>query len=245
MQQSTVRSGWGRAKSSHLPQTSMKIPTKSGWGNGNVAKFTYQSKTEEPKINQLQYVEYHPNFIANPNILYKKFLTEFNFEDRMAYLDSGKSYLLNRATCVFGDSNILDVPPKIWGADNPINPWTDEMLEIKNKIEALTDRKYNVCLCNYYKDGTKTIGWHNDKEERGSVASIASISLGAKRLFQLKEIEDNTKIYDCHLENGSLFLMKNGCQDKYLHWLPPDPSCFEGRINLTFRLFDIDRYAKS
>jgi len=252
-----VNTGKGRTKFSN--STILK-PKTGGWSgskpfittkvidngiDGVEKKITYTEKKPIEIIpQQISCVEYIPNFLSNPTTLYDKFLEEFNFEDRTVYLNHGKTYQLNRATCIFGDKDILDAPPKIWGADNPIVPWTPELMQIKEQIEIYTKMKYNICLCNYYKDGNKTIGWHSDNEERGSTSCIASISLNAKRLFQLKEKEEPTKIYDFWLENGSLFLMLDGCQEKYLHWLPPNPECKEGRINLTFRLFDKMRYIK-
>ncbi|ARF11712.1 2OG-FeII oxygenase superfamily protein [Klosneuvirus KNV1] len=195
--------------------------------------------------NIITCVKYHPNFITNPTELYEKFLYNFDFKDRVVKLNNNKEYKLTRATCVFGDPDILDVPPKIWGSDNSIKQWTPELLEIKNKIEELTGNKYNICLCNYYKNGKKIINWHSDNEELGSTSCIASISLGADRIFQLREKTGSDKIYDYILENGSLFLMLDGCQENYLHRVPKDPNCQNGRINLTFRQFDKKRYETS
>lgn len=253
-----MNSGRGRTKFSN---PNIQKPKASGWSGPKPFITTAMTESNDDRVEkkitytekkpieiipqQINCVEYIPNFLSNPTALYNKFLEEFNFEDRTVYLNHGKTYQLNRATCIFGDKDILDAPPKIWGADNPIVPWTPELTQIKEQIEIYTKMKYNICLCNYYKDGTKTIGWHNDKEEKGSVSSIASISLGYERLFQLKEINDETKIYDYVLGNGSLFWMRDPCQNIYLHWLPPDPKCQEGRINLTFRLFDKFRYDKS
>lgn len=192
---------------------------------------------------QISCVEYHPNFLKKANLLYQKF-RKFKFKVRNVQDDTNNNlYKLNRATCVFGDEDIMDAPPKIWGAENPIQTWTPELLQIKQQIEALTGKKYNVCLCNYYANGDRSIGWHSDNEEKGSVSSIASISLGAERVFELKNKETQA-VTKFLLENGSLFLMKQGCQEHYTHRLPPDPQCRGGRINLTFRLFDKTRYAQ-
>ena len=220
------------------------------WGGLGTARsrFTYSatghSSVSTPKEEKVDCVEYHPNFLPRPNFLYRKFLKESNFEDRFVLDENDKElYKLNRATCIFGDDEISDAPPKIWGANNPIQPWTSELLKIKTKIEGLTGKKYNICLCNFYKNGRKTINWHSDNEEKGSVSSIASISLGAERKFQLRD-KTTDKMYNYILGSGSLFLMRDGCQENYLHRLPEDLRCKGGRINLTFRLFDKMRYSK-
>lgn len=231
---------WSGNGRSRLVGGSNSQPKPSpGWGTGTQHKYI---SVEPETINLPDCVEYHKDFLHNHKELYDKFKEEFNFEKRDVLNSDGTSYKLNRATCIFGDSDIPSVP-KIWGTDNPVNHWTPELLEIKQQIEKLTCKKYNVCLCNFYESGTNTIGWHADNEERGSISSIASISLGAERIFELKENATDT-IIEKKLESGSLFLMKDGCQENYVHRIPRDLKCKTGRINLTFRLFDSARYAK-
>jgi alkylated DNA repair dioxygenase AlkB len=45
----------------------------------------------------------------------------------------------------------------------------------------------DICLCGWYANGKKKIGWHRDREELGNQTPIASISLGAERLFEFRE----------------------------------------------------------
>lgn len=191
-------------------------------------------------MDSVSCIEYYPGFINEPETVYDNLLN-LPFKDRYVLDDEGKEkYKLQRSTCVFGDEGISDDPPRIWGSDNPIRPWTPELYRIKNKIEDLTKKKYNVCLCNYYESGKKAINWHSDNEEKGSISSIASVSLGSERRFEIRNKETG-QVNRWILQNGSLFLMKEGCQENYIHRLPKDKSQ-TGRINLTFRLFDKMRY---
>jgi len=95
---------------------------------------------------------------------------------------------------------------------------------------------FNVCLLNYYEDGHQRIGWHTDREEIGRTTPIASISLGATREFAIRAQErgweDQTSLM---LKSGSLLIMENICQHKYVHALPKQLDVSKGRINLTFR----------
>ena len=95
---------------------------------------------------------------------------------------------------------------------------------------------FNVCLLNYYQDGSQAIGWHSDREEIGRTTPIASISLGAVRSFCVRSkhdgMRDRAKI---ELQDGSLVVMENICQEEYLHCVPRQSDVTEGRINLTFR----------
>ena len=75
-------------------------------------------------------------------------------------------------------------------------PWIPELLLLKVLVEEATPLAaytnsglpklgYNAVLCNLYRDGNDSVGLHADAEpEMGPV--IASVSLGAERLFRLK-----------------------------------------------------------
>ena len=65
-------------------------------------------------------------------------------------------------------------------------PWTPELLEIRQVAEACTRRRYDSVLLNLYRDGNDGMGWHADDEpELGRDPAIASVSLGAVR-FKLR-----------------------------------------------------------
>lgn len=74
--------------------------------------------------------------------------------------------------------------------------WIPELLSLKARVEgatpdsAFTNLKlprvgYNAALCNLYRNGNDSVGLHADGEpQMGTV--IASVSLGAERLFRLR-----------------------------------------------------------
>ncbi|KAK1735909.1 2OG-Fe(II) oxygenase family protein [Skeletonema marinoi] len=96
--------------------------------------------------------------------------------------------------------------------------------------------KFNICLLNYYQNGTQRIGWHSDREEIGRSTPIASISLGCTRKFLIRSKTDGVRDRaSIEMTNGSIILMENICQYKYLHSVPKESDVEDGRINLTFR----------
>jgi alkylated DNA repair dioxygenase AlkB len=134
-----------------------------------------------------------------------------------------------------------------WYADAGINytyagvkksglQWTEPLLKIKQKVEAITGANYNACLLNLYHEGEEGMGWHRDNEkEIVAESSIASVSLGAARKFAFKHATTNERI-DIELENGSLLDMKGAIQHHWYHSLPKSMRIKQLRINLTFRL---------
>src|SRR5690606_20024894 len=114
-------------------------------------------------------------------------------------------------------------------------PWTKELLELKELVEARTGETFNSCLLNLYHNGNEGMAWHSDAEkDLKKNGAIASLSFGAERKFAFKHKETKEKI-TLTLENGSLLVMKGATQTHWLHRLPPTKLIKTPRINLTFR----------
>lgn len=112
--------------------------------------------------------------------------------------------------------------------------WTSSMKEVRKKVEKVTKYKFKYAQLNYYRTGDDYIGYHTDKEVAPSDI-IASISLGAKRRFTFRNIEDTTKKITIELEHGSLLIMdEDAAKNKWKHALPKMKNVKE-RINITFR----------
>ncbi|MBK6828928.1 MAG: alpha-ketoglutarate-dependent dioxygenase AlkB [Chitinophagaceae bacterium] len=89
---------------------------------------------------------------------------------------------------------------------------------------------------NLYRDGSDKVSWHSDDEpDLGNNPSIASVSLGAIRRFDLKHKEDPEQKLQLKLTSGSLVVMKGALQHHWLHQIPVQKKINEPRINLTYR----------
>jgi hypothetical protein len=161
--------------------------------------------------------------------------------------ETEQSYKLSRRTLVLVDPAQLDalslVIPKIWGDDVTVIPFTLEADAVRKKIEALTGFTFNICLVNYYANGNDAIAFHSDQEERGSTSCIASLSLGAERPFAFRRIGEKETLEEVTLNDRSLLIMGEGCQETYQHALLRCKACKDPRLNMTFRLFEAERYA--
>ena len=114
-------------------------------------------------------------------------------------------------------------------------PWTEELMELKTKIEKESGETFNSCLLNLYHSGDEGMGWHTDAEpELKKDGAIASLSFGAKRKFAFKHIENKEKV-ELFLEHGSLLIMKDTTQTFWQHTLPKTKKVTTPRVNLTFR----------
>lgn len=116
-------------------------------------------------------------------------------------------------------------------------PWTRELAWIKQQIETKTNSRFNSVLVNLYRNGQDSMGWHSDDEpELGSNPTIASVSLGQERVFQLKHRFDKAlQKVSIPLNSGSLLLMKGATQHYWKHQVPKSTQPMDVRVNLTFR----------
>ena len=123
-------------------------------------------------------------------------------------------------------------------------PWIPELLSLRVRVEEATPVAaytnsglpklgHNAVLCNLYRDGNDSVGLHADAEpEMGPV--IASISLGAGRLFRLKR-ENGSVAFSERLPHGSPLVMAGDMQKLFKHEVPKERGVTQPRINLTFR----------
>jgi alkylated DNA repair dioxygenase AlkB len=116
-------------------------------------------------------------------------------------------------------------------------PWTNLLLEIKKRVEAVTAASFNSVLLNYYRDNRDSMGFHSDDEpELGLRPVIASLSLGQERTLILKhKLNKLVKPIRLKLASGSLLLMKGETQRYWNHGIAKESRPCGPRINLTFR----------
>ena len=179
-------------------------------------------------------IEYYPDFfsLAKANQLFLKLQNEIPWQqDNITVY--GKTYLQPRLTALFGDqgkpykySNIVMQP----------HHWSPLILIIKEEIEKICNENFTSVLLNFYRNGQDSNGWHADNEnELGENPIIASVSLGAERVFQLKHNKLELK-QNIVLHHGSLLIMKGTTQHFWKHQIPKTKKEIDSRINLTFRI---------
>ena len=145
----------------------------------------------------------------------------------------GRKVLTPRLTAWYGDAGAVY---KYSGVSFDPLPWTEELLYIKSKAEALAGTTFNSVLLNLYRDGSDSMGWHSDDEpELGRDPIIASVNLGEARRFDLRLKTDHHQKLQILLEDGSVLVMKGDLQHHWQHQIAKSAKVKEPRINLTFR----------
>ncbi|KAF5391947.1 hypothetical protein D9757_001793 [Collybiopsis confluens] len=123
----------------------------------------------------------------------------------------------------------------------------------------------NVAASNRYEGRTESVGWHSDTQTYlGPYCTIASLSLGTRRVFSLREVIPSSEAearrsqtFNIPLSHNSLIIMHASCQERFKHSIPPQAAMdvyrpthprFSGgpiepsncRINITFRFYRPD-----
>jgi alkylated DNA repair dioxygenase AlkB len=116
-------------------------------------------------------------------------------------------------------------------------PWTDTLIDIKNRVEKVAGTKFNSVLLNYYRHHRDSMGLHSDDEpELGHRPIIASLTLGEDRAFILRhKTRRDLKTFRLQLASGSLLLMKGDTQHSWKHGIEKEKRPCGPRVNLTFR----------
>ena len=115
-------------------------------------------------------------------------------------------------------------------------PWTPTLAALKQRIEDYSDCRFNSMLANLYRNENDSVSWHADNEpELGENPTIASLSLGDSRDFELKHRQHKERKLKLTLHHGDLLIMKGSLQHHWLHQVPKSKTPCKPRINLTFR----------
>ena len=174
-------------------------------------------------------LKYLPNFLppAEATKWFERLLRETPWTAEVVTM-LGKQHVLRRQTAQFGRG--YDYNPTAQVA----REWTPLMLEIKARVEQATRTSFDSALCNLYPDGAAKIGWHSDA---GHPKLIASLSLGAVRVFKFAPIGSTRAVSSMEPAHGSLLLIPRNVNDAYKHSIAESKQCREARINVTFRKF--------
>ncbi|TGM46759.1 alpha-ketoglutarate-dependent dioxygenase AlkB [Leptospira biflexa] len=178
---------------------------------------------------------YIPEFLNGKKSLeyFESFLTTILWKQDEAIL-YGKHITTKRSVAWYADKGFSY---RYSGTTKTALPWSKDLFNLKDEVERETNETFNSCLLNLYHDGSEGMAWHRDDETSlQKHSTIASVSLGAERIFRFKHKKKNT-VVELPLEPGSLLLMKGEIQEHWLHSLPKALKVKRPRVNLTFRQF--------
>lgn len=194
-------------------------------------------EVEKHILNDGAIIEYYPNLIHSDyaDELFENLMKELNWnQSKISFY--GKEHNIPRLQACMADASAT---PSLFKNNKPIL-WSDNIYELRKKLEKILDFKFDYVLINLYRDGNDYISYHSDLEAVGEGKNvIAGVSLGQTRKFVMRHNQWKTKNIlkkEFKLEHGSVIVMKNDSTQKYWkHTVPKSKAVNKPRINLTFR----------
>ena len=145
----------------------------------------------------------------------------------------GKKYAQAGLSTWFTDSGISY---QYSGIVREAHPMTSLLEKIGAMCTAHTGAQFNSALVNLYRDGQDSVSWLSDiVAVYGKEPTIASVSLGATRRFDLRH-KETKEMVRVDLEDGSLLVMSGLSQQCWVHQIAKTKTLVGPRINLTYRL---------
>ena len=181
--------------------------------------------------------DYFPDFLSQEESaeLYRVLIEEYALDKARLVVEAGGQIIRTDSfKILFSTAELIEQNTHPEYIHGKCHEWSGVMAILREKVEHLLDKQFEIAMCLYYPDGKYFAAYHFDQQTSGGKTILPSISLGAVRKFSFRE-NSSDEIYSLNLANGSLLVMGDYCQSRYEHSLPKDPLCKQGRINITFR----------
>ena len=135
---------------------------------------------------------------------------------------------------MYGEMVVQPRLTAFWDVDD-----TPERIAIVRDMATALSGRYGVEFsrvgCNLYRHGQDSVAWHGDRVARDlPKATIAIVSLGARRPFKLRPAEGGAST-GFELGRGDLLVMGGSCQRTWRHTVPKVRRVVGPRISVTFR----------
>lgn len=169
-------------------------------------------------------VDYYPNFLNEElaNAWYQLLESIFPMDN-------------SRTSMIFGNEGLIyRVSYRGNTTETEVLPWSDlpGLFELKNLIERVIDQKITVCVIQKYPNGKVGINPHRDKEMVAGTR-IAGVSVGAPRSIEFTKL--NQEPVCIKLGSGSLYVMNDPTNQRWLHCIRKDSKIKNPRYSFTFR----------
>ena len=144
----------------------------------------------------------------------------------------GREHLAPRLVAWYGEPGVAY---RYSGLVRTASEWPVPLCRLARRLAGAVGWRFDYVLATRYRDGRDCLGWHADDErELGAAPVIASVSLGATRMFRVRPRQGGPSVGQ-PLGHGSLLLMWGASQQRCKHSVPRTARAVGERLNLSFR----------
>jgi alkylated DNA repair dioxygenase AlkB len=171
-------------------------------------------------LDERSWVDYCPGWLAGSDAVFELLAASAKWQQR---------------TVTMWDREVLE--PRLtagWSTDGGNAP--PLLLEMCTLLSARYDIGFDRVWVNLYRDGHDSVAWHGDRH-RHAVAQpmVATVSLGARRKFQLRRRGTSTIVHTLNPGVGDLVVMGGQCQHDWEHSVPKTARPVGPRMSVTIR----------
>ena len=184
------------------------------------------------QLSTRSWLHHVTGWAEDPDIAMSALLQELHWKQQTIHMH-GRLVAQPRLTAVCGLS--MD-PASRYRRPNPDQPWTPAAAAVLVRVAlAIPGWQPHGLLSNLYRSGSDSVSWHSDDEPAlGPTPTVASVSYGATRRFQLKRL--HRRVRD-HSDTWTRGPAHHGRSNPSGVPAPKTRKAHESRLSLTFRRY--------
>ena len=172
-------------------------------------------------LDETSWVDYCPGWLRGADALFGLLLEAGSWEQRTRHMYDGR-VLEPRLTAGWPVEGGADVPPAL----------PEMCASLSERYGVTFDRVW----VNLYRDGRDSVAWHPDRNGRvHRNPLVATVSLGARRKFQLRPRGGGRIALTLEPGCGDLVVMGGACQHDWEHAVPKERRVTGARMSVTLR----------
>jgi alkylated DNA repair dioxygenase AlkB len=172
------------------------------------------------ELDDRSWVDYCPSWLAGSDAAFDELAATAKWQQR---------------TVTMWDNEVLE--PRLtagWSTDGGNAP---ELLRaLCDLLSIRYDIGFDRVWVNLYRDGRDSVAWHGDRHRHSMTKPmVATVSLGARRKFQLRRRGSSTIAHVLAPGLGDLVVMGGECQNEWEHCVPKTAQHVGARMSVTIR----------
>lgn len=177
---------------------------------------------ERVDLDETSWIDYCPGWLAGSDELFAELLAAGHWGQRQVHMYD-KLVVEPRLTAGFATDVADESTP-------------DALVQITDVLSERYDVRLDRVWVNLYRDGADSVAWHGDRNARvHRNPLVATVSLGARRKFQLRQ-KGTTRVAHTLLPgHGDLVVMGGACQHDWEHTVPKVAKAPGARMSVTIR----------
>ena len=176
---------------------------------------------------------------SSSSSIVQKLLSELQWEGMVGSKNEMLPRLQNLQADLPNEKSTLPIyryPGNYSGTEWPTHPWSPTSLSIKRSVEQALRPLYaqhmNHCVSNLYRNDNDNTNHHSDKDlDLNGNGMIVSISLGARRMMEVRDRQAPHDVARVELPEGSMFVLGPYTNARFTHSvLPLEGHAQDGRV---------------